>query len=113
MANYPPRPPEPPDEDDYDSGDPYSCIAAGAAGVGKPSMIYRVGECCGKRDEGALRKLMQEDLASVKVALYDIWHSGRSSKVFYQKGCWAAKQMALLGNSALLDYDRQVPPKPN
>ena len=73
MPPKPTRPPEPPDEDDYDSGDPYGCIAAGAAGVGKPTMIYRVGQCYEKRQP--LTKLIQEDLASVKVALYDLWNS--------------------------------------
>lgn len=110
MLPKPTRPPEPPDEDNYDSGDPYGCIAAGAAGVGKPTMIYRVGQCYEKRQP--LTKLVQEDLASVKVALYDLWNSGRYHKHRHKEGTWAAQQMALLGDSSLVDYDRQVPPNP-
>lgn len=108
MRAKPPRPPEPPEDDAYDSGDPYSCIAAGAAGVAKPTVIYRVGQCYEKRQP--LTQLVQEDLASVKVALYDLWDSGRYYKHRRKQGTWAAQQMALLGDPSLVEYDREVPP---
>ncbi len=115
MSSCPPkpaRPPDPNDNPDFDDGDPYSCIAAGAAGVGKQTMLSRVRQCFETTKTEQFNELMKEDLASVKVALYDMWNSGRSHKGAAKAGSWAAEQMSKIGDSSLVDYDRAVPPNP-
>jgi hypothetical protein len=109
---FPARPPAPPAaEEDYDDGDPYACMAAGAAGIESknPNYRYLVGQCVHRPAE-QLQPLIDKDLASVKVALYDLWREGRQDGLFSKQREWAARQMALLGDASLVEYDQEVPP---
>lgn len=75
------------------------------------TMSSRVSQCFDKKlGPEALQGLVREDLASVKVALYDFWNSGRYHKTMHALGTWAAEQMALLGDPSLVEYDKAVPP---
>lgn len=112
----PPRPEPTPivEEEDYDDGDPYACIAAGAANIKQknPNWFYLVVQAYESRQPSQLADLLERDAASVKTALYDLWNSGRSHRSLREKGRWAAEQMARLGDSSLLEYDEAVPPTP-
>lgn len=102
--------------DDYDDGDPYSCMAAGAAEQNHnkavkarlDDLLFRVESCFGE-PEAALQQLIEEDVDNVKAVLYDIWYNGRF--IFNGKKAqadWAAQQSARLGNAALVEYDRNA-----
>ncbi len=108
MPRIPPRPD--PSFEDYDDGDPYSCIAAGAAGV--PSKMdalkAEVQQCYG-RPVSKLDELVAADRQSTIAALWEVWYKDR----FFprrlknlSRATWAAEQSARLGNPSLLDYDR-------
>lgn len=99
--------------DDYDDGDPYSCIAAGAAedrakaaaAKAMAALRIRVESCMGQ-PENRLDELVAEDAASVKAILYDLWYDCR----FIRAGKsdiadWAAGESARIGNTTMLDYD--------
>jgi hypothetical protein len=110
----PPRPPEPPTtEEDYDDGDPYACMAAGAAGIEakNPNYRYLVGQCV-HGPAKQFQALVDKDLASVKVALWDLWSTSRGDGDHSKQREWAARQMALLGDASLVEYDQDVPPPP-
>ena len=97
---------------DYDDGDPYSCMAAGRAEEDMQRALQaRVEECFGKPAE-QLQKLVSQDRASVRTALFDIWTGGRLTRQRGKLAEWAAEQMALLGDSSLADYDRVYPTGP-
>ena len=110
-----PQRPTPPqvEEEDYDDGDPYSCIAAGAAGVQQksPNYPYLLTQAFENGRPEQVQELAARDLASVKTALYDLWNSGRYHKSAHALGSWAAQQMDKLGDSSLLEYDQAVPPQ--
>ena len=105
MPKKPPRPIPSYLIDDYDDGDPYACIAAGSAEHSmEQSTLRQVEACFGQA--GPL-EAHGNSLANIKTALYDIWLRDRSSEQSLAKADWAAEQMAILGDSSLLDYDRQ------
>lgn len=108
-----PTRPEPPklEEEDYDDGDPYSCMAAGAAGVEmkNPNYPYLLGQAFENGNQAQVQELIERDIASVKTALWDLWNRGRNYRSFHNEGKWAAKQMELLGDSSLVDYDEAFP----
>ncbi|MBS2035170.1 hypothetical protein JST97_09275 [bacterium] len=91
---------------DYDDGDPYSCIAAGREEERLQQRLQRSVEECYGEPEQRLERLAEQDLASVKTALYDIWDRERSSQSNPELGDWAAAQMGRLGDRRLLDYER-------
>lgn len=100
--------------EDYDDGDPYSCMAAGAAEDRAKTAAAHAMQAFRKRVESCrdgspaeLDKLVAEDARSVKAVLYDIWHDCRFIRA--GKGAmadWAAKESARIGNKTLLEYDR-------
>jgi hypothetical protein len=108
MAAIPARP-DPSFEENYDDGDPYSCIAAGAAGI--PSKMdalkAKVVSCYGQPPD-KLQALVDEDRKSTISALWEVWYNDRflSKRKKPQRATWAAKQAALLGYTALVEYDR-------
>ena len=102
--------------DDYDDGDPYSCMAAGAAEQNHnkavkarlEELLFRVESCFGE-PEAALQQITDENVDNVKAVLYDIWYNGRF--IVERKKAqadWAAQQSARLGNATLLEYDRNA-----
>lgn len=108
----PPRPVRPtPSEKvlDYDDGDPYSCMAAGRQeDLLQKALQDRVELCFGRPAE-QLRRLAEEDPASVKTALFDLWAQARETRTRPDLARWAAEQMAHLGDSSLVDFDRANP----
>jgi hypothetical protein len=107
----PPRPIPTLVEEDYDDGDPFSCMAAAAAGIQQkqPNYLYLVDQACQERQPDKLDDLAAQDLSCVKAALYDIWDSGRNHPNLRDRGSWAAQQMARLGDSSLVEYDEAMP----
>lgn len=107
-----PARPDPSFEEDYDDGDPYSCIAAGVAGVTSKlaELTVKVEQCYGQPAEN-LQALVEEDRKSTISALWEIWYKYRF--IFParspQHANWAAEQAALLDYSALVEYDRRPP----
>lgn len=110
----PPRPFAPELEESYDDGDPYACMAAGAAGIRSksPNYIHLLSQVCGDDDSPRVARWAQTAPDHVKAALYDMWDRGRSYRMFRRESQWAALQMAKLGEPSLLEYDRAVPPDP-
>ena len=91
---------------DYDDGDPYSCIAAGHQEERLQRALQdRVEQCFGK-PAAALELLVNEDIDSVKTALYDIWTRACQTETGSDLARWAAEQLANLGDSSLADYDK-------
>ena len=115
-----PLPPERPEfeEEDYDDGDPYSCIAAGAAGIKtkgvppSPNYGYLLWKAFTKDDSDAVRQMAEKDPVGVKYALYAMWDNGRDFVPHRDRGQWAGQQMAELGDPSLVEYDLAVPPIP-
>ena len=101
-----PRRPKPKDKiTDYDDGDPYSCMAVGRAELDlQISLQKRVSACYGRSDE-ALQPLLEQDPASVKTALYDIWSENRGAPL----ANWAADHMERLGSPQLKQFDQAHP----
>lgn len=96
---------------DYDDGDPYSCMAAGHAEEKmQRALEERVEQCFGKAAQ-ELTRLAKQDQASVKTALFDIWTRARLAETSPELAHWAAQQLADLGNSSLLEYDKSNPPR--
>lgn len=109
----PPRPKSPPEvEEDYDDGDPYSCIAAGAAGIEPkvPNYRYLLTDAFKRNRPHEVRALVERDPAWVRVALYDIWDSERESRHSRDRAVWAARLMADMGDPSLVEYDQAEPP---
>jgi hypothetical protein len=103
------RPAPPPRIDDYDDGDPYSCIAAGAAEHRLQSnWQHRVRSCFGEDDE-RLRRLHASDPHQVKGALFDLWMDIRRQGKPNELSDWAARHMEELGYPWLVRYDRDHP----
>ena len=91
---------------DYDDGDPYSCIAAGAAERARQRHLQEKVEQCYGHGPEVLASLLAKDTASVKTALYDIWLEAQKLRPNPGLRAWAAEQMARLGNRSLQEYDR-------
>lgn len=100
------RPAPLPVVEDYDDGDPYSCMAAGRAELDlRQSWQRRVQDCFGAPPE-KLQKLVKQDQANVKGALFDIWMEIRKNSKGNALSQWAATQLEELGYSSLSEYDR-------
>lgn len=105
MKSKPARPRPSEKITDYDDGDPYSCIAAGVQEEKlQRDLQARVEQCFGA--SGNLEFLIHLDQTSVKTALYDIWNQQREPGGNRALADWAAQQMAALGDSSLVEYDR-------
>ncbi len=104
-----PSRPDPSFEEDYDDGDPFSCIAAGAAGVPSrlEALTARVKKCYGQPPE-KLQELVDADRKSTISALWEVWYNDRhlQSPPNHRRADWAAEQSALLGNTSLVEYER-------
>ncbi len=105
----PPRP-EPSFEEDYDDGDPYACMAAGAAGIPSKMDAYKakILACYGQPQE-KLDRFVTEDKASALAGLWEVWYQHRFLEPLSDQGPgnWAAEQSARLGNPSLVEYDRK------
>ena len=107
MAHFPKRPPQPELIDDYDDGDPYACMAAGAA---ERDLLKewenRVRHCYGQPQSqlGGVVKASSKEI--VGVCLYDIWELARRSGDLALRD-WAAEQMAWLGDPSLREFDQK------
>lgn len=106
MKSKPPRPQPQEKVTSYDDGDPYSCIAAGAQEEKLQRALQRRVEQCFGQSAQQLQLLVHLDRDSVKTALYDIWSAEREPGRNRALADWAAQQMAALGDSSLVDYDR-------
>ena len=104
-----PSRPDPSFEEDYDDGDPYSCIAAGAAGVPSrlESLTAQVEACYGQPAE-KLEALVIADRKSTISALWEVWYKNRHLRKppDHSRADWAAKQSALLRNVSIVEYER-------
>ena len=104
-----PSRPDPSFEEDYDDGEPYSCMAAGAAGVPSrlDALVAKVDGCYGESAE-KLEALVQADRKSTISALWEVWYKNRrlKSPPDHLKADWAAEQSALLGNTSIVESER-------
>lgn len=104
----PPRP-DPSFEEDYDDGDPFACIAAGAAGVrSKMDALKAEAKACFGQPQEMLEALIAADRKNALAALWEVWYQDRFLARPGKSGRaeWAAEQSARLGNASLLEYDR-------
>ena len=104
-----PSRPDPSFEEDYDDGDPYSCIAAGAAGVLSKldALVTEVDACYGQPAE-KLEALVRSDRKSTISALWEVWYKNRriKSPPDHPRADWAAEQSALLGNTSIVEFEQ-------
>lgn len=102
--------PDPSFEEEWDVGDPYSCIAAGAAKVPSrlEALTAKVAACYGQPPE-KLDELAAADLKSTISALWEVWYANRhlNSRPDHKLADWAARQSAALGDSSILDAERR------
>lgn len=105
-----PSRPDPSFEEDYDDGDPYSCIAAGAAGVSSrlQELIAKTRACYGQPAE-KLQALVDADRKSTISALWEVWYDNRHLKKppNHALADWAVQQSSLLGNTSIAEYERR------
>ena len=102
--------PDPSFEEEWDDGDPYSCIAAGAAKVPSrlEALTAQVAACYGQPQE-KLDVLVATDRKSTISALWEVWYANRhlKSPPNHRLADWAAQQSANLGNTSIVEAENR------
>lgn len=94
---------------DYDDSDPYSCIAAGAAERGlnlysTEDLVYSIYP---SRSSARIKALTGKDRNGVVDALRKIWGRAHGRQVYdEQLAWWAAEHLKALGDSTLVERER-------